>query len=119
MPARQSLQCAQRIGNHDHRPRGIQRRAAQTILCYQSSAGAVAECVGEKTMPVGLLALKGHKERARSGAARVGADAVNYQRRRSAPQFTSDFMGYTLKFCRDQRLFAPVSTVYGISLGPW
>ena len=55
-------------------------------------------------MTVSLLAFQRNKERAGSSAARVGTDAVDYTsaRRRSATQFATDFMGNTLKFCRNQ-----------------
>src|SRR6476646_5733305 len=53
-------------------------------------------------MSVRLLAFQCHKERAGSSAARVRTDAVDYERGRSATQFTTDFMGDTLKFCRNQ-----------------
>jgi hypothetical protein len=77
MPARQRLQSAQWIGNYDYRPRTIKRRVSRMIMPYQGCACAIAEGVGKKPMAVGLLAFQGNKERAGSGAARVGADPVD------------------------------------------
>ena len=76
MPACQSLQSPQWIGNHNHRPRRIKRRAGQLILRDQCRSCAIVERVSKKAVAVGLLAFQRDKERAGSGAARVSADAV-------------------------------------------
>src|SRR6185312_17290531 len=113
VPPRQSLQSAQRIENHNHRPCRIKRRANQTVLRElfffdQGRTSAVAERIGQKAMAVSLLAFQSNKQRAGSSAARVGTDAVNYERGRSATQFTTDFMRNTLQCRRDQVIAAPV-----------
>ena len=81
MPARQSLQSAQRIGNHDHRPRRIKRRASRMILrelffFNQGRACAVAERIGQENdgrQSAGLSAQQtARREQRRASRCRCG-----------------------------------------------
>ncbi len=52
-------------------------------------------------MAISMLSLKGDKESAWSGAARIGADAVNGEGWRSTAQFAANFMGNAVQLCRE------------------
>jgi hypothetical protein len=92
----------------------VHKRQARTpVLGDQRSRSAIAEGVCDEAMAVRVLPFQGNEQRARRSAARIGADAVD-DRRRCTDQLAFGHMGYAVKFCGDQALLAPESTVYGI-----
>src|SRR6185437_469814 len=113
VPLCQRLQCAQRVRNHDQRPRRIKFRAAyllfsNQIFSNQSRGSAVAECVGEKAMSVSVLALQGNKQRAGNSAARIRGNAINGDLGSGCrPQFSFGCAGNAFKMACDQEWSTP------------